>query len=322
MGIENEANLYNQGYMTQARSPAPEPMKPARAVEALLGQRFPGHTMQRVRTPEGHYRYGYVGQGVEDLFGLDRAELMRREAVDHAWIHPEDRPRFLQALERSAADLQPLDEEVRVERPGGGYRWVRSVGHPRRQPDGTVIWDGVALDVDDRRVAIDALERTLSQVRQTETSDQQLGLIAVRDLAEPLNDLRQAVEALHALTGVGSSPQAQAVATRFAALDHAVHAATAMIAGGSSGTPTVHRAPSGATPSEPGGSASDDPISRADLSQRQREILRLVADGASNREIAGALRITEGTVKQHMSRIFRRLNVSNRTEASRYADPR
>ena len=51
------------------------------------------------------------------------------------------------------------------------------------------------------------------------------------------------------------------------------------------------------------------------LSKVQLMILRLVADGLSNREIAARLQITEGTTKWHLNRIFGNLNVSNRTQA-------
>ena len=54
------------------------------------------------------------------------------------------------------------------------------------------------------------------------------------------------------------------------------------------------------------------------LSPRQREVLRMVATGASNKHIARALRVEEVTVKSHVKAIFRRLGVRSRTEAARF----
>ncbi len=51
------------------------------------------------------------------------------------------------------------------------------------------------------------------------------------------------------------------------------------------------------------------------LTARQQEVLRELAQGKSNRQIAESLQVTEGTVKIHLATIFRRLGVSNRTEA-------
>lgn len=55
------------------------------------------------------------------------------------------------------------------------------------------------------------------------------------------------------------------------------------------------------------------------LTRRELEILRLVSEGHSNSELAKMLWVTEQTVKFHLSNIYRKLNVSNRTEASRWA---
>jgi DNA-binding NarL/FixJ family response regulator len=55
------------------------------------------------------------------------------------------------------------------------------------------------------------------------------------------------------------------------------------------------------------------------LTRREREILALVAEGHSNRELARRLWVTEQTVKFHLSNVYRKLNVANRTEASRWA---
>ena len=57
----------------------------------------------------------------------------------------------------------------------------------------------------------------------------------------------------------------------------------------------------------------------ADLTRRELEILRLVAEGYSNSQLARMLWVTEQTVKFHLSNIYRKLDVSNRTEASRRA---
>jgi DNA-binding NarL/FixJ family response regulator len=52
------------------------------------------------------------------------------------------------------------------------------------------------------------------------------------------------------------------------------------------------------------------------LSNRELEILRLIATGANNREIAAALVIAEGTVKNHITNILGKLGVSDRTQAA------
>jgi DNA-binding NarL/FixJ family response regulator len=57
----------------------------------------------------------------------------------------------------------------------------------------------------------------------------------------------------------------------------------------------------------------------ANLTSRELEALRWVAEGQTNASIARKLWVTEQTVKFHLTNIYRKLGVANRTEASRYA---
>ena len=67
-------------------------------------------------------------------------------------------------------------------------------------------------------------------------------------------------------------------------------------------------------PSQAAGSGESAP-----LTSRQSQILPLLAEGLPNKRIADALGLTEGTVKQHLKDLFRRLNANNRTQAVREA---
>jgi DNA-binding NarL/FixJ family response regulator len=55
------------------------------------------------------------------------------------------------------------------------------------------------------------------------------------------------------------------------------------------------------------------------LSEREQEVLSLIATGSTNKEIAGHLHLSPHTVKEHTSAIYRKLGVRNRAEATRQA---
>jgi DNA-binding NarL/FixJ family response regulator len=55
------------------------------------------------------------------------------------------------------------------------------------------------------------------------------------------------------------------------------------------------------------------------LTERESDVLKLMTSGISNREIAAALRLGEGTVRNHVSNIFSKLGVNDRTKAVLYA---
>ncbi|HEY9641507.1 MAG TPA: response regulator transcription factor [Coleofasciculaceae cyanobacterium] len=64
----------------------------------------------------------------------------------------------------------------------------------------------------------------------------------------------------------------------------------------------------------------DLPLGFAELTPRELEVLRLIAQGASNREIAKTLYISEGTVKNHVTNLLGRLELRDRTQAAIFAN--
>ncbi len=99
-----------------------------------------------------------------------------------------------------------------------------------------------------------------------------------------------------------AQPEDLAVAIR-QAFDHSIYFAT--------GAPSVAIQVAAQVPEE-----SEEQVG---LTKRELEILRLTAEGYSNSQLARMLWVTEQTVKFHLSNIYRKLNVSNRTEAGRWA---
>ena len=70
---------------------------------------------------------------------------------------------------------------------------------------------------------------------------------------------------------------------------------------------------------EASNASSNGRRSEYSLTQREHDILALLAEGRSNREIAGRLYLSEKTVKAHLAAIFRKLGVTNRTQAAMMA---
>jgi DNA-binding NarL/FixJ family response regulator len=77
--------------------------------------------------------------------------------------------------------------------------------------------------------------------------------------------------------------------------------------------------PAAHAPSAHSGGNGKTPRERAQLSQREREIIVLIAQGYKNKEIAEKMFITEQTVKNHLHNVFDKLGVSDRLELALYA---
>ncbi len=75
-----------------------------------------------------------------------------------------------------------------------------------------------------------------------------------------------------------------------------------------------------ASPDTPSGSLPPRPVLIDPLTERELEVLRLIAEGQSNQEIADQLVVTLGTIKAHVSHIYNKLDVHSRTQAILKAD--
>lgn len=97
-------------------------------------------------------------------------------------------------------------------------------------------------------------------------------------------------------------------------LDQLVEAITALADGGTLIQPSVTEA---LVRQLAGTSADVDPVGLAPepLTQRETEVLRLLSGGYSNREIAAAMFLAEGTIKNHVSAVLLKLGVRDRTRA-------
>ncbi|WP_376099879.1 LuxR C-terminal-related transcriptional regulator [Roseomonas sp. CCTCC AB2023176] len=193
------------------------PRKKDTALSVLLdrvGARFPGHIMRRLMLPDGRFRYTYASPHLRDTFGLDVEAIVADDPATHSWIHPDDRAGFEEALRVSARDMTTFDEEVRVFTGDGRTRWVRSLSTPTRLLDGTVAWDGIALDVTERREAAEAMERALRLARDAEARGAVPGVappevVAALDILDEERLSERGVAALAALRRVlapGAAP--------------------------------------------------------------------------------------------------------------------
>ncbi|OLC53568.1 MAG: hypothetical protein AUH85_13920 [Chloroflexi bacterium 13_1_40CM_4_68_4] len=71
-----------------------------------------------------------------------------------------------------------------------------------------------------------------------------------------------------------------------------------------------------------GSAPADDDQGYSDLTPREREVLKLIASGRANKEIGNELGISERTVKTHISNIFSKLQLTDRTQAALYVHNR
>ncbi|MBV9848761.1 MAG: GAF domain-containing protein, partial [Armatimonadetes bacterium] len=153
----------------------------------------PGMVYQFVLHPDGSVAFPYVSEGCREVCGLEPEEVQADAARALDMIHPQDRPLFDRAVAESAASLQPKKWEGRILLPTGEQKWLQLASRPERQANGDVLWDGLLIDITERKRAehvshglTTALTRQLSALTARPELDTFLGqvLAAIAEVLE------------------------------------------------------------------------------------------------------------------------------------------
>jgi PAS domain S-box-containing protein len=120
---------------------------------------------QRILYPDGSTVYTYSSGGLHAQLGISHDDLLVDSSLLFNRIHPEDRDRFQDAIRTSARTLEPMDIEQRYVTPTGEIMWCRTVATPTARAAGAVVFDGVAVDVTDKKRAEAALRDSEERFR-------------------------------------------------------------------------------------------------------------------------------------------------------------
>ncbi len=97
------------------------------------------------------------------IFGFDQDAPVTFELIASR-VHPEDVPLLAEKIEQARAGGSGLEYEIRLQMPEGSVRYLRTIAHGTRHPDGRLEYVGAIQDVTQRRLADEALAETRSEL--------------------------------------------------------------------------------------------------------------------------------------------------------------
>ncbi len=191
---EKDANGKVLGYVgtitdISDRKQAEIALKESEAKYRRLAENLPSFVYRFVLHSDNTQEFTYVSPGVRELYECEAENIVKNALLAWEVTHPDDVPSLNEAIVISAQTLQPWKWEGRIIPPSGRTKWVQGISRPQKQLNGDIIWDGVVIDITERKQA----EQLIADYqRNLETQVQQ----RTAQLAQEISDRKQIEAAL------------------------------------------------------------------------------------------------------------------------------
>lgn len=131
--------------------------------------------------------FSYVSPAVEWLHGLKADDVKQNASLIYDQVDEAYRAQLLEAEARAYKTMAKLECDLPIRLPTGDIRWRRFISSPRKYPDGSVIWDGIELDITEHRKAEEERLRLQQRLQQVEKMEA-IGTLA-GGVAHDLNNI-------------------------------------------------------------------------------------------------------------------------------------
>jgi two-component system cell cycle sensor histidine kinase/response regulator CckA len=137
-----------------ARMQADEKLRESEQRLRHLADNLPNAVVyQLIAEPDGGRRFTYISRAVERLNESTEEEVLADAGVLYKQVLPEYRAVVTEREEEALKNLTTMRVEVQSRLPSGRLRWFEYVSTPYHQADGLLLWDGIELDITDRKLA-------------------------------------------------------------------------------------------------------------------------------------------------------------------------
>ncbi|MBF2075882.1 MAG: PAS domain S-box protein [Synechococcales cyanobacterium C42_A2020_086] len=130
-----------------------------------LTENVPGVVYRYVLHPDGTEQFPYISRRCHEVYEVEAEVFMKDARLIWNMIHPDDIPQMRERIVLSAEHMQPWFAEHRVIPPSGKLKWIQAVSRPERQANGDLVWDGLIVDITERKQVEIALRDSETRFR-------------------------------------------------------------------------------------------------------------------------------------------------------------
>jgi len=148
------------------RKLAEEALRSSEARLHILADHLPDSFLYQLLAKPGEApRFIYLSEGVERLCGVSREAACQDPSLLFGQMDPEMVPAYREAEAASGRGLSPFTMDFRNRRADGSWRWFRVRSAPSHQPDGSLVWEGIATDITEPKLAQMQVETSEARFR-------------------------------------------------------------------------------------------------------------------------------------------------------------
>jgi PAS domain S-box-containing protein len=164
-----------------------------------LAANIPGVIYQYVLYPDGSHHFPFLSKWCREVYELEPQQVTENGQLIFDMVHPEDLPVLQESIMHSAATLEPWTCEWQITTPSGKNKWLRGSSRPEKQTNGNIVWDGLVIDISDRKFAEEERQKLVSVIENTSDF---IGITTLEGQAIFINEAGKALVGLESHEGI------------------------------------------------------------------------------------------------------------------------